>query len=208
MSFIRFQDAVARAQVDPASPIVPASAAAAWFDADTLLREARAEAERIVGSARQALEVEKQRGYQEGLELARFEQTEQMIDTASRTVELFASIEQRMVSLVMDSVRRLIADFNDTERVMAVVRSALAVMRTQRQLTLRVAPEHAEHVRAQAGQLLEQFPGVGILDIVADPRLKDDATILESEIGVVEASIASQLKAIEQGFAKVLGSRS
>ena len=48
---------------------------------------------------------------------------------------------------------------------------------------------------------------MGILDIVADPRLKHDATILESEIGLVEASIESQLHAIEQGFQKVLGSR-
>jgi type III secretion protein L len=107
----------------------------------------------------------------------------------------------------MDAVRRLMADFSDSERVMAVVRSALSVLRNQRQLTLRIAPDHVEHVRARASELLEQFPGVGILDIVADPRLKHDAAILESEIGLVEASIESQLQAIEQGFQKVLGSR-
>ena len=207
MSFIRFNQASASVQVDPSDPVIPAAEAASWFQADGLLREARLESERIVGSARQALEVEKQRGYQEGLELARMEQTEQMIDTATRTVELFASIEQKMVGLVMDSVRRLIADYSDSDRVLAVVRSALAVLRNQRQLTLRVAPEHADHVRAHAAELLQQFPGVGILDIVADPRLKEDATILESEIGVVEASMASQLEAISQGFAKVLGTR-
>jgi type III secretion protein L len=161
----------------------------------------------LLGSARQQLEAERARGYQQGLDEARLELTERMIETASRTVELFASIEQRMVSLVMDAVRRLMADFSDTERVMAVVRSALSVLRTQRQLTLRIAPDHVEHVRARASELLEQFPGVGILDIVADPRLKHDATILESEIGLVEASIESQLQAIEQGFQKVLGSR-
>jgi type III secretion protein L len=46
-----------------------------------------------------------------------------------------------------------------------------------------------------------------MLDFVADSRLKNDSAILESEIGVVEASIEQQLAAIEQGFQKVLGAR-
>jgi len=207
MSFVRLNSSKALGSLDPADPVIPASHAAVWLDAVQLLADARTEAAQLLGSAQQQLEAERQRGYQQGLEEARLELTERMIETASRTVELFASIEQRMVSLVMDAVRRLMADFSDSERVMAVVRSALSVLRNQRQLTLRIAPEHVDHVRARAGQLLEQFPGVGILDIVPDARLKHDATILESEIGVVEASIESQLHAIEQGFHKVLGSR-
>lgn len=207
MTFIRLTNSKALGSVDPSDPVLPAEDAAAWFEASQLLDHAREEAAQLLGSARQQLEAERARGYQQGLEEARLELTERMIETASRTVELFASIEQRMVSLVMDAVRRLMADFSDTERVMAVVRSALSVLRNQRQLTLRIAPDHVEHVRARASELLEQFPGVGILDIVADPRLKQDATILESEIGLVEASIESQLQAIEQGFQKVLGSR-
>jgi type III secretion protein L len=54
---------------------------------------------------------------------------------------------------------------------------------------------------------LQSFPGVGMLDIVADPRLKDSAAILESDMGVVEASIELQLQAIEKSFSKMLGSR-
>jgi len=207
MSFVRLNSSKTLGSLDLADPVIPASEAVVWLDAVQLLEDARKEAAQLLGSAQQQLEAERQRGYQQGLEEARLELTERMIETASRTVELFASIEQRMVTLVMDAVRRLMSDFSDSERVMAVVRSALSVLRNQRQLTLRIAPDHVEHVRARASELLEQFPGVGILDIVPDPRLKHDATILESEIGVVEASIESQLQAIEQGFHKVLGSR-
>jgi type III secretion protein L len=207
MSFIRFNNANALPSIDASDPVIPAADAAAWLNAAQLLDEAKREAAQLLGSARQQLDAERERGYQQGLEEARLELTERMIETASRTVELFASIEQRMVELVMDAVRRLMSEFSDSDRVMAVVRSALSVLRNQRQLTLRIAPEHVEYVKSRASELLEQFPGVGILDIVADPRLKHDATILESEIGVVEASIESQLQAIEQGFQKVLGSR-
>jgi type III secretion protein L len=130
-----------------------------------------------------------------------------MIDNASKMVDFFSSVEQRMVGLVMDAVRRIIADYDDTQRVMAVVQSGLAVMRNQKQLTLRLSPQHADTVKSRAAELLQTYPGIGMLDIVGDSRLKGDAAILESEIGVVEASVDMQLQALEAGFKKMLGSR-
>jgi type III secretion protein L len=209
MKFLRFQDLQGRhwEHVDPRAPILSASDVAAWSDAQGLLERARADADRIRAEAMASFETEKRRGFEEGLAEARLDQTERMIDNASRMVDFFASVEQRMVGLVMDAVRRIMADYDDTERVMAVVRSGLHVLRNQKQLTLRLSPEHVESVRARAAELLQHFPGVGMVDIVGDSRLKGDAAILESDIGVVEASIDMQLQALEHGFKKMLGSR-
>ncbi|NBU88929.1 MAG: HrpE/YscL family type III secretion apparatus protein [Betaproteobacteria bacterium] len=209
MKFVRLQDLEGRQwdHIDPAQVVLKAKDVAVWTDAQALLERARSDAERIRLEATQAFESEKSRGYEEGLQEARLEQTERMIENATRMVEFFASVEQRMVGLVMDAVRRIIADYSDAERVMAVVRSGLHVMRNQKQLTLRLAPEHAPQVSARAAELLQSFPGIGMLDIVPDSRLKGDAAILESEIGVVEASIDMQMQALEHGFQKMLGSR-
>ena len=209
MKFVRLQDLEGRQwdHIDPAQVVLKAKDVAVWTDAQALLERARSDAERIRLEATQAFESEKSRGYEEGLQEARLEQTERMIENATRMVEFFASVEQRMVGLVIDAVRRIIADYSDAERVMAVVRSGLHVMRNQKQLTLRLAPEHAPQVSARAAELLQSFPGIGMLDIVPDSRLKGDAAILESEIGVVEASIDMQMQALEHGFQKMLGSR-
>jgi len=172
-----------------------------------VLAQAHEQSQLIRTQAEQFYESEKARGYAEGLEQVELEQIDRMIDVAGKTVDYFAGMEQRVVKLVMQSVRRVIDDFSDEERVMAVVRSGLAVMRNQKQLTLRLSSEHVDSVRARANELLERFPGVGMLDIVADPRLKGDAAILESDIGVVQASIDKQLEALENSFQKILGSR-
>lgn len=193
--------------LDPARLVLSPQEVSAWQDAQALLADAREQAQRIRADAEHAFEAERQRGYEEGLAMARMEEAERLIENAGRTVEYFAAIEHKIVSLVMNAVRKIMADFDDSTRVMAVVQSGLSVMRNQKQLTLRLAPEHAEGVRGRAQELLERFPGVGMMDIVADHRLKGDAAILESEMGVVEASMELQLKAIEQGFAKLLGSR-
>ena len=38
------------------------------------------------------------------------------------------------------------------------------------------------------------------LNVVADPRLKRDSCILESDLGVIDASLGTQLKALERAF--------
>ena len=192
---------------DPSQWVLSPEQVRSWQSAQQMLQDARAEADRIRAEAEQAYEAEKQRGYEEGLTMARMDEAERLIENATRTVDYFAGIEQKIVALVMNAVRRIMADFDDTTRVLAVVQSGLSVMRNQKQLTLRLSPEHAATVRERAQQLLERFPGVGMMDIVPDNRLKGDAAILESEMGVVEASVDLQLKAIEQGFTKLLGSR-
>ena len=209
MKFLRFQDLEGRQwdHVDPSQVVLKAADVQAWVDAQGLLERARADADQLRSEALAAFEEEKRRGFEEGLAQAQFEQTERMIENAAKMVDFFASVEQRMVGLVMDAVRRIIADYDDTQRVMAVVKSGLAVMRNQKQLTLRLAPAHSEMVKSRAADLLQSYPGIGILDIVSDSRLKGDAAILESEIGVVEASVDMQLQALEKGFKKMLGSR-
>ncbi len=193
--------------VNPSALVLEPEEVMAWLGAQELLDAARTEAADIVAQAKQDYQREIERGYREGLEQAQLEQVERMLENATRMVDFFSSVEQRMVSLVMQAVRRIMADFDDHQRVMTVVQSGLAVMRNQKQLTLRLSPESVDGVRARAAELLERFPGVGMIDFVPDSRLKGDAAIFESDIGVVEASLDAQIAALEKGFVKMLGSR-
>lgn len=196
-----------QAHVAPGSRVLRADEVGAWADAEAMLTAARAQADAIVAGAQDALEQARQRGYAEGLTQARMEQAEKMIDTVSRTVDYFAKVETDMVALVMASVRKIMGDFDDRQRVVIAVKSALSVVRNQKQMTLRVHPQQVEAVRAHINELLAAYPGVGYLDIVPDGRLKSEACILESEIGMVEASVEGQITALQGAFEKVLGSR-
>jgi type III secretion protein L len=130
-----------------------------------------------------------------------------MIETTRRTLDYFTKIENDMVELVLGAVQKIFEDFDDKKRVITVVRSALGAVRNQKQMTLRVAPQNVDTVRAELNQLLAAFPGVGYLDIAADPRLSGDACILESEIGIVEASVQGQIAALRNTFRSILGAK-
>ena len=191
----------------PGTRIVRAQELADWREAEAIVAQASAQAQAIAEEAKAAYEAERQRGYQDGQEEARLEQAEQMIENVSRTIDYFGQVEGRMVDLVMQAMQKIVSDFDDDERVLITVRNVLAVVRNQKQMTLRLNPQQVETVKARVGELLSVYPGVGYLDIVPDARLKPDACILESEIGLVEASLEGQLQALRNAFQKVLGSR-
>jgi type III secretion protein L len=194
-------------RIDPAARVRRPPDRAAWAGAQELLAQARAQADAIVGGAQAAYEQESRRGYEEGRESALLDQAEKMIETVGRTVEYFAGVENEMVELVMAAVRKVVDGFDDREKVMVVVRNALAVVRNQKQMTLRLNPAEVDMVREQINDLLAAYPGVGYLDILADGRLARGACILESEIGMVEASLEGQIQALRQAFQRTLGSR-
>ena len=194
-------------RIDPAARILRAADHAALMQADALVAQAREQADAIVARAQSAFEAERERGYADGKEEALMGQAERMIETVGRTIEYFAGVENEMVDLVMASVRKVIDGFDDREKVMIVVRNALAVVRNQKQMTLRLHPDEVETVRGHINDLLAAYPGVGYLDILADGRLARGACILESEIGMVEASLENQIQALRTAFQRTLGSR-
>ncbi|MEY2802558.1 MAG: hypothetical protein RL513_2143, partial [Pseudomonadota bacterium] len=154
-----------------------------------------------------AYELERHRGYQDGLEMVRGDQAQHMILNVARSVEFLGKVEGRMVDLVMQAVRKIIDGFDDSQLVLMTVRNVLTAARAQKHMTLRLNPLQVETVRSQLDALLVKFPGVDFLEIVGDTRLKGDTCVLESETGVVEASTQTQLDALSAALQKTLGER-
>ncbi len=193
--------------VDPTRRWLRAVDLGVYADAQAAIKTAVAQAALITGEAEAALEAERQRGYAEGLEAAKLEAAERLIDNVAQQVEFFSRVETRMVDLVMEAVRTIIFGFNDRERLLATVRNVLAAARSQKQVTLRLPPDQMAHARAETDTLKSEFPGLEVLDLVADAQLSGDACILETEVGIVEASLETQMTALRQAFERVLGSR-
>lgn len=178
-----------------------------WLEAQAVLEHARLEAERIIASAVAAREEEKERGYREGQAEARMEAAERMLENIGSTIDYYEQVESEVAEIVLACVQKIVAGFDDQERVVSTVKGALAVVRNQKQVTLRVAPTSVNVVKVHMTELLADFPGVGFIDVLADARLNDDACILETEIGIVEASIAGQIAALRSAITRVFGSR-
>ena len=183
--------------------LVKAEEVAAARTAAEALAAAEEEAARIREEAKTAYEEEKKRGYEEGLEQGRMEIAEKKLEMLDSSVAYMESVEGRMADIVMKALHKCVEEIGDRELVVQVVRKVMsAVIRTQKQVTLKVAPGMGPVVKERLSQILAAYPTVEHLDVVEDDRLKGPACMIETEAGVADGSVESQLAAIERSIKK------
>jgi type III secretion protein L len=176
-------------------------------DARAIVEAARAEADRIMAEAKEVFESERQRGFEEGREEAKMEMVDQMMTAVSGVVEYLGTVEHDMVEVVSRAIERILGEIGDKELIVRVVKNALAAVRNEKHLTLRVAPDQVGTVKERMNEILALYPIVVDLQVVGDSRLSKTGCILESEIGVIDASLEVQLAALRKSFEKIFGER-
>ena len=188
--------------------LVKATDVATVRTAAEIIAAAEADAERIRADAKVEFEIEKKRGYDKGLKDGKMEIAMLKLDQVDSSVAFMEGVEQKMADVVMTALRSFVAEIGDKELVVQIVRKTMnAVIRTQRQVVLKVAPELVEAVRGRIAEFRIAYPTVESFDVVEDPRLKGAACVLETEAGVADASVETQLAAIEKSIKKHLSGK-
>lgn len=181
--------------------LVKASEVATAKSAAEIIAAAEAEAARIREEAKAAYEAEKQRGYDKGLQDGKMEIAMQKLEQVDQSVAFMESVEEKMAAVVMKALKSCVVEIGDKEMIVNIVRKTMnAVIRTQRHVTLKVAPEMVATVKERVDALRLDYPTVETFDVVEDPRLKGPACVLETEAGVADASVDTQLAAIERSL--------
>ena len=183
------------------SRLVKAADVATVSGAAEIIAAAEADAARIREEAKAAFEEERKRGYEKGLQDGKMEIAMQKLELVDQSVEFMGSVEGKMADIVMKALRSCVTEIGDREMVVNIVRKTMgAVIRTQRHVTLKVAPEMVQVVKERVAGLRGDYPTVENFDVVEDPRLSGPACILETEAGVADASVETQLAAIEKSL--------
>ena len=181
--------------------LVKASEVATVRTAEEIIAAAESDAARIREEARVAFEEEKKRGYDKGLQDGKMEIAMQKLDLVDQSVAFMENVEGKMADIVMKALRSCGVEIGDKEMVVNIVRKTMAaVIRTQRHITLKVAPEMVAVVKERIAALRADYPTIETLDVVEDSRLKGPACVLETEAGVADASVETQLAAIRRSL--------
>lgn len=170
-------------------------------DAQAVIEAAEAEAARLREAAKAAFEDERRRGYAKGLADVQEEVSRRKLLLAEESAAFMESVEGKMGDIVMKALRKCVDEIGDRELVVQVVRKVIrAVVRNQRQITLRVAPEMVETVRSRMNDILADFPHLDEVDVQEDSRMKGTACAVETAAGLADASVETQLAAVEESI--------
>ncbi|WP_036771286.1 HrpE/YscL family type III secretion apparatus protein [Photorhabdus australis] len=166
------------------------------LSAESLLDAARAQAKEIEREAQTVYEQQKELGWQAGIDAARAEQASLIHQTQLQCQQYYRQVEQQMTNVVLQAVRKILKNYDQISLTLQVVREALSLVSNQKQVILRVNPEQAATVREQISRVHKDFPEIGYLEVTADARLDQGGCILETEVGIIDASLDSQLDAL------------
>ncbi len=181
--------------------VLKAAGFALLTEANGLLEQARARADEILRKAEEAYQQRKEEGYRDGREEGLLEHTEKLMETVMSSVEFIEGIEATLIDVVNQAVRKIIGELDSDERIVRIVREGLLKVRNQSRVTIRVAPADDKAVRTALEPMLKSASGAeSFLELVPDARLEQGSCILESELGVIDASLETQLRALEKAF--------
>lgn len=200
-----------RPQLDPAATVLApedyaraVDAAAlretAERDASAIRREAETEAARLKAEAEAVYEAEKRRGFEDGLAAGQAEVAERMVTLVTRSVDYLASAEGEVARTVLVCLRKILGEFPEEDLVLRAARAALGLVRSESRIRLCVRPEVEPALRDRVGALLAGHGDIGFVEIVGDPSMTRGGCRLETELGVVDASIEQQLDALEKAI--------
>lgn len=186
----------------PGARLLKAEVWAECLAAGEILEAARRHMDTARLEAAAALEEEKKRGYEQGILEGQQENAEQMMDTVLKSIEYIEDMEKGVSTLVGDAVRKILGALPPEELMSGVVRQALSLVRGQKQVTLNVSPADEGAVRARLDDILREYSSIGFIDLKTDGRLAKGACTLQSDMGVIDAGVETQIRAIINALEK------
>ncbi len=185
--------------------IVPHNAYEQLIHANTIISEAHTKASKIEGEAKELYERERVRGYTDGINHGKEEIAEQMLDLMAERITYLEKIESSVVDLVMEALNKVLDEIPPQERVVNTIKRAIVYVRNQHNVTLRVHPDNEIYARQALDSM--QITSHSSIKVYTDKRLQLDSCLLETELGVIDATLSTQLQNIERALMKNLGTK-
>jgi type III secretion protein L len=168
-----------------------------------ILDEALHKRKQIFEEAKKYYEKEAKRGYDDGYATGKAEMAKQLAELTVKSADNIKYLESSIAGLVVKALQRIVGEVDRRELIVDIVRQALKAVKNQQEAILKVSPQDSQAVRDNLKEILSDG-AVDYLEVVADSRLKAGTCILETDLGVVDASLDVQVEAIIGAFKKVM----
>lgn len=182
--------------------IVDADVFDAKLEGDRLVAEAREQAERALAEARDEAERIGRKAEAEGRERGLAAVTELLVGARAAAARARAGAEAELRALAVRIAEKLLGRelALDPAVVVDVAATAMRHAGEPRELVVRCATEDLEALERGKPRLVERCRAAQVVRFVADDRVARGGCIIETELGIVDARLSTQLDAIERAL--------
>lgn len=206
-------------------PIDQQIIAQAQMEAEQIRQRAQMEAQQMMADAQANLQQELeavrqqagQEGYQEGMRQGvEAGQQQGMLETVQRVEQLkmefvelvlvrrkiLASMEPEIVHLAVEIAEKIVGMELATGReiITGIVKQALATLKERDEIVIRVNPSEVDAVKANQPAYEAMIEGLKRFEVLSDGAIEVGSCSIETNLGNVDARIATQLEAVRAGL--------
>jgi len=181
--------------------------AEAGLEAEAILAAAREEAQDIVEQARREYETAAEHGYRDGERRAVSEWMERLALSHADERRLQAKMRERLAQIVTVAVEQIVSVQESRSLFEKALSAVDRIVEGATYLRVSVSPADYEVANSAFERLAARWRELGRpfpLSVVADKRLPPGSCLCESDFGAVDASLATQLRAMRSAVSRAL----
>jgi type III secretion protein L len=190
-----------------AHKVVPHEIYDAGRKARDLVESARAEARAIIERAERDATAIRETARAEGLEEGLARWNEALVEAGRAQERLLRDCEGELVRLAVRVAEKIVGERLRAapETIVSIVAEALKSVRRERSLTIQVNPGHAEEIRRRVDRLRAVVGASREIEIVPNDSVAPGGCIVETELGVIDAQLETQLRCLENALRRTPG---
>jgi type III secretion protein L len=172
--------------------------------AQAMLDDAQAQAQAMLDEMAAHVEQAKREGYDEGRRRNSIEWAERQTRQTQSRGQALQNMHEKLAAIVTSAVERIVHTEPRDALYQRALRSVQTLTRGASQLTLRVGPADYE-AAAKAVSDIKGLAANGVqLEVAVDPALKNGSCIFESELGILDASLETQLEGLRNAMGRAV----
>ena len=181
--------------ISPVDKVVKAEDYQCIIESQQAITEIQEQAQRLY-------QQKKDEAYKAGESEAQKLISEQMLNSVAAAVEYLSEVEGKLVSLVIESVKKIIGNLHETDATVGLIKSALYRVRNESRVTLCVSSTQVQAVNRRIEEITADYPNIDFVDVVPDQALSSGACRVETELGSVDTSLDLQIDLLEKALSK------
>jgi type III secretion system HrpE/YscL family protein len=183
----------------PNRKVIPREEFGALDQATAYSEQARKVYHSVQEFADKAVEEARTRGFNEGFDEGRRIALETLADEIRQARDELFGLEDALIPIVITAIEKIIGSMDDRVLVRRILRTALLEAGSSTAVTLRVAPEDLDDIRAEVAHLRFDEGLPVIKQVEGDSMLRFGEMILETAQGRVHIGAHQQIQRLRAG---------
>ncbi len=203
---MKFFSLLFQGDIHPSSDekIIPAAQFSKLLEASEVLEKAKADAQKLLDDTTKDCEElkkdAKDQGFEQGLEAF----SEQILYQNEQLKAIRHNLQQMVLPITLKAAKRIVGKELETfpETILDIVMEAIAPITESHRVTIFVNKDDKQYLDAKKPKLQEKLDQVEILTIQERGDISPGGCIIQTESGMINATIENQWKALERAFEK------